>query len=106
MKLFRVSDTEDDTTLWVAALGGEHLYCYVQNTGRFHDNNALRNDYYMERELSYQPIGVAEARELIADGVGLADEQQMERALARWRGDPGALAPEDVFTAVLAVVDD
>jgi hypothetical protein len=103
MRLFVVTDAEaGGTALWVAALGGEHMYCFVQNTGRFHENVALRNDYYMERELGYQGIGVAEARRLIAAGVGHADEERMDRPLARWRADRQALAPEDVFTAATA----
>jgi hypothetical protein len=105
MKLFLVTDVEERRPLWVAALTGEHMYCFVQNTGRFHDNNALRNDYYMDRELEYRQVGVTEARELIAQGVGQADETAMERPLTRWREDPG-LQPEEVFAATLADLDD
>lgn len=105
MRLYLVIDTADQRPLWVAALSGEHMYCFVQNTGRFQDNNALRNDFYLDRELEYRPIGVTEARTLVADGLGHADEEAMDRALARWRDDPG-LQPDDIYAAVLADIDD
>jgi hypothetical protein len=43
---------EDERLVWVAALAHEHVYAYVANTGRFHDNNALRNDFYMVRRFT------------------------------------------------------
>jgi hypothetical protein len=103
---FLVTDVEEDRRLWVAALTGEHMYTYVQNTGRFHDNNALRNDYFMVRELDYRSISVTEAHELIADGVGQADEDLMDLPLANWRRDPDALQAEEVFAAVIADIED
>lgn len=105
MRLYLVIDPQDQRTLWVAALSGEHMYCLVQNTGRFHDNDALRNDYFLDHELDYRPISVTEARALVADGIGHADEHRMARPLARWREEPG-LQPDDIYAAVLADLDD
>ena len=84
MKLYLVK--EEERQVWVAALAHEHMYAYVANTGKFHDNNALRNDYYMERDFTYEEIGPAEARRLIDEGVGRLDERS--GALDRWRADP------------------
>jgi hypothetical protein len=94
MKLYLVK--EDERLVWVAALAHEHMYSYVANTGKFHDNNALRNDYYMERWFTYEPIGSAEARRLINDGVGRIDEES--EALGRWQADPQPLDPADVLS--------
>jgi hypothetical protein len=94
MKLYLVK--EDERLVWVAALAHEHMYAYVANTGKFHDNNALRNDYYMERWFTYEPIGPADARRLIDDEVGRIDEQS--EALERWRADPKPLDPADVLS--------
>ena len=79
MKLYLVK--EDERLVWVAALAHEQMYAYVANTGKFHDNNALRNDYYMERWFSYEEIGSAEARRLIDQGVGTLNEDDHSDAL-------------------------
>jgi hypothetical protein len=94
MKLYLVK--EDERQVWVAALAHETMYAYVANTGKFHDNNALRNDYYMERWFTYEEIGPAEARRLIDEGVGQLDDAS--EALARWQADPKPLDPADVLS--------
>jgi hypothetical protein len=94
MKLYLVK--EDGRQVWVAALAHENMYAYVANTGKSHDNNALRNDYYMERWFTYEEIGPAEARRLLDAGVGRLDETS--EALDRWRADPKALYPADVLS--------
>jgi len=95
MRLYLVK--EDDRLVWVAALAHEVMYAYVANTGLFHNNNALRNDFYMVRDFTYQEIGPAEARRLIAQGVGTLDDDEHPTALAKWRSDPNPLAPADVL---------
>ena len=96
MKLYLVK--EDERLVWVAALAHEHMYAYVANTGKFHDNNALRNDYYMDRWFSYEEIGSAEARRLIDQGVGTLDDDDHSDALIEWRADPKPLDPADVLS--------
>jgi hypothetical protein len=96
MKLYLVK--EDDRPVWVAALAHESMYGYVANTGRFHDNNALRNDFYMERGFNYEEIGITEARRLIENGIGLLDEEEYAEVLQEWRADPGALDPGEAFS--------
>ncbi|GAA0620808.1 hypothetical protein HPO96_23905 [Kribbella sandramycini] len=96
MRLFLVK--EDDRLVWVAALAHETMYAYVANTGKFHDHNALRNDYYIDRYLSYEEIGPSEARRLIADGLGTLDESDDEEPLREWRADPNPLEPADVLS--------
>jgi hypothetical protein len=95
MRLYLVK--EDDRLVWVAALAHEVMYAYVANTGLFHNNNALRNDFYMVRDFTYEEIGPAEARRLIAQGVGTLDDDEHPTALAKWRSDPNPLAPADVL---------
>jgi len=96
VKLYLVK--EDERLVWVAALAHERMYAYVANTGMFHDNNALRNDYYMDRWFSYEAIGSAQARRLIDQGVGTLDEDDLSDALARWTADPKPLDPADVLS--------
>ena len=96
MKLYLVKDEE--RLVWVAALAHETMYSYVANTGKFHDNNALRNDFYMERWFTYEEIGPAEARRLINDGVGTLNETDHADALTRWRADPKPLDPAEVLS--------
>jgi hypothetical protein len=96
MNLFLV--TQDERLVWVAALANEHMYSYVANTGKFHDNNALRNDYYIDQHLSYDEIGSADARRLIDQGVGTLDEDDHSDALEEWRADPKPLDPADVLS--------
>jgi len=96
MQLYLV--TEEERLVWVAALAHETMYAYVANTGKFHDNNALRNDYYMERDFSYEEIGPAEARRLIDDGLGRLDEVEEAEDLAVWQADPKPLDPADVLS--------
>jgi hypothetical protein len=97
VKLFLVK--EDEREVWVAALANEHMYGYVANTGKFHDNNALRNDYYMERDFTYEAIGPAEARRLIDGGIiGRLDEIEEAETLAMWQADPKPLDPADVLS--------
>jgi hypothetical protein len=94
MKLYLVK--EEERSVWVAGLAHEMMYVYVANTGKFHDNNALRNDFYMERWFTYEEIGTAEARRLIDEGVGRLDEGS--EALSRWQADPKPLDPADVLS--------
>lgn len=101
MRLYLVK--EDERLVWVAALAHERMYSYVANTGKFHDNNALRNDYYMERWFTYEEIGCAEARRLIDDGVGTLNENDHPDALARWRADPKPLEAADVLSIAAGV---
>jgi hypothetical protein len=96
MKLYLVKEAGEP--LWVAALAHETMYAYVANTGKFHDNDALRNDYYMERDFSYEEIGPAEARRLIDDGLGRLDETEEAEDLAVWQADPKPLEPADVLS--------
>ena len=96
MKLYLVK--EDDRAVWVAALAHETMYGYVANTGKFHDNNALRNDYYMDRDFTYDKIGSAEARRLIDNDVAPLNEDKYAESLARGRADPKPLDPGEVLS--------
>ena len=100
MSLYIVRDGE--RFLWVAAVLGEEVYCYVPDLGTFHRNDGLRDDYFMDRDLQYERIAVARAQELLRGGLQPLDAEVMADHLAEWREDPGALAPEQVFASVVA----
>ena len=99
-RLYLVKDGERE--LWVAALVDEDVWTYVGNTGKFHRNEGARHDFYFLNELEYVDIGIAEAKRLIADGVGLVDETRLADSLERWRRDEHAMDPEIVFASMVA----
>lgn len=93
---------EGERFVWLAALLGEDVYTYVPNTGRFHLNEGLREDYFMTRDLQYEEITAAKAQALIEAGIDDLDEDLMEDSLARWRSAPEQLAPDQVYAASVA----
>jgi hypothetical protein len=88
--------------VWLAARLGEDVYSYVPDTGKFHRNEGLRDDFFMEQDLQYEETSVAEARAAIDAGLEPLDEQLMADHLSDWRTDAAALDPEQVFAAVVA----
>jgi hypothetical protein len=100
VSLYAVRDGE--RFVWVAAVLGEDVYCFVPDTGRFHRNEGLRDDFFMDRELAYEAVTVARARRLIEGGLPALDPEVMADHLAEWRADSRALEPEQVFASVVA----
>ncbi|HWD77803.1 MAG TPA: hypothetical protein VG497_02950 [Kribbella sp.] len=80
----------------------EDVWTYVGNTGKFHRNEGVREDYFVSNEAQYAEIGISEAERLIAAGVGRVDEQRVPDVVADWRGDGDAMDPEVVFASVVA----
>jgi hypothetical protein len=99
-RLFLVRQGE--RRVWVAALVDEDVWTYVWNTGKFHRNDGVRDDYFMNNEAQYSEIGITEAKRLIAEGVGRVDEQKNPDAVQDWRNDPQAMDPEIVFASLAA----
>jgi hypothetical protein len=101
VQLHLVKEVEE-RPVWVAVLAHEKMYTYVTNTGKFRDNDALRNDSYLDRGyaegFTYEEIGPAEARRLMDHGVGRLDETEHSAALVQWRPDPKPLDPADVLS--------
>jgi hypothetical protein len=98
MKLFKVSDGDRD--LWVAALLGDRMYVYIDNTGRFHRNDALSEEYLLDQDLAYERIGVSQARGLMAQHVGRGDDIKVRDQLARYHSDPNPLKVDIVLAQV------
>ena len=59
MSLYVVRDGE--RLVWIAALLAEDIYTYVPNTGKFHLNEGLRDDFFLARNLQYEQVSVAKA---------------------------------------------
>ncbi|TCC46609.1 hypothetical protein E0H75_26505 [Kribbella capetownensis] len=93
---------QGERRVWVAALVDEDVWTYVGNTGKFHRNEGVRDDYFGGNEAEYGEVGIAEARRLMADGVGTVDEGRLADSLARWRQDADAMDPEVVFASMVA----
>jgi len=100
VSLYVVRDRE--RFVWVAAVLGEDVYSYVPDTGKFHRNEGLRDDFFMERELEYEQVTVARAKNLIDAGIEPLDPEVMGDHLAEWAADPRGLSPEQVFASVVA----
>lgn len=98
--MFLVSQGE--RKVWVAALVDEDVWTYVGNTGKFHRNEGVREDYFANNEAKYADIGIAEAKRLMADGVGQVDEEQYPDLVRDWRRDGDAMDPEIVFASLAA----
>lgn len=100
MSLYIVKD--GDKPIWVAARLGADIYAYVPNTGKFHRNEGLRDDFFMERVLQYEETTVNGAKAAVEAGLEPLDEQVMADHLKDWRNDQAAFDPEQVFAAVVA----
>jgi hypothetical protein len=100
-RLFVIKN-EDGSDLWVAAVIDQDVWTYVANTGKFHRNEGASNDFFFHNELEFQDIGIADARRLIASGVGTVDEQRTPDSVSRWREDQSAMDPEVVFASMAA----
>ncbi|TDO35657.1 hypothetical protein EV643_12268 [Kribbella sp. VKM Ac-2527] len=102
-RLFLAGDGE--RAVWVVALIDEEIWTYVANTGMFHKNQAMRDDFFVGSDFTYTEIGVREAARAIADGVGLLDEEKSTVPLRTWRADSSPLPPETVFASATADLD-
>ncbi|MGC4939153.1 hypothetical protein [Kribbella sp. DT2] len=100
-RLFMVKDNNGEPHL-VAGLIDEDLWVYVAKAGRFHRNEAAQQDYFFQRDLEYVEIGIAEARCLMAAGVGIYDEEIDPETLQEWRDDPTPMDAEIVFASMAA----
>lgn len=58
--------------VWLCVVTPEvRAYVYIPDSGRFHLNHGVYVDYIWDQDLTYVPVGVDEARELIEARVGL-----------------------------------
>jgi hypothetical protein len=89
-------------SVWVAALIDEDVWTYVANTGKFHRNEGVREDYFMLNRAEYSEIGISEARRLLDTGVGTVDERRFPDSVPGWRDDREAMETEIVFASLAA----
>jgi hypothetical protein len=88
--------------VWVAALVDVDVWTYVGNTGKFHRNEGVRDDYFVNNEAEYTVIGIAEAKRLMAEGVGVVDAERKPDSVRGWLEDREAMEPEVVFASMAA----
>ncbi|AZS46052.1 hypothetical protein [Microbacterium oxydans] len=101
MNLYLVRNP-DGVPIWVAFENDQkRLYTFVQNTGKFHLNAGLYEDFYFDHTMTYEPLDQQRAEAAILSGVGLRDERSFAHILARYRRDQEALSPETVFGQAL-----
>lgn len=101
MNLYLVKTADAGTDLWVAYETADgDLYVYVQNTGKFHRNAALEEDFYVDQEFTYEPITAAAAREIAAAGtVGKLDARTKSAQVNRYENDTAALDAAPILGA-------
>jgi len=99
MNLYLVKTADAGTDLWVAYETADgDLYVYVQNTGKFHRNAALEDDFYVDQEFTYEPITAAVAREVVGVGaVGKLDSRTKSAQVHRYMNDGDALDPASIL---------
>lgn len=78
-RLLRVQAGE--SLIWLCVVNPELCtYVYIPDSGRFHLNKGVFVDYVWDNELTYVPVGIDEARDLIEARVGqLPSEMPFER---------------------------
>ena len=93
MNLYLVKTADAGVDLWVAYETADgDLYVYVQNTGKFHRNAALEEDFYVDQEFTYEPITAAAALEIVAAGtVGKLGARTKSAQVRRYEDDANTL---------------
>ncbi|TWD74758.1 hypothetical protein FB561_6189 [Kribbella amoyensis] len=94
--------TLDGQKVWVTALIDEDVWTYVANTGQFHLNRELRDEFFTGAELEFTEIGPRTARQHVDEGVGRLDDDKVTQTLRAWDADAETLSPETVFAAAVA----
>lgn len=99
MNLYLVKTADAGNDLWVAYETADgDLYVYVQNTGKFHRNAALEEDFYVDQEFTYEPITAPAAREIAAAGtVGKLDARTKSAQVHRYENDSDALEASQIL---------
>jgi hypothetical protein len=99
-RLFLARDEE--RVVWVMALIDGDVWTYVANTGKFHRNEALRDDYLAGAIFTYEEVGVTAARRAVDADAGLLDEETRAVPLRAWRADQHPMDPDVVFASMVA----
>jgi hypothetical protein len=94
--------TYGDQKVWVLALIDLDVWTYIGNTGMFHLNQQLGDDFFVGADFTYTEIGTREALRYIEDGVGQLDEEELGHTLRAWEADQETLPPETVFASAVA----
>ena len=106
MNLYLVRNP-DGVPVWVAFESDQkRLYTYVQNTGKFHLNAGLYEDFYFDHTMTFEPIDQQAAAAAILSGIGRRDEGSFVHILERYHRDTEAIALDVVLGDVRAAIDD
>jgi len=106
MNLYLVRNP-DGVPVWVAFEDDQkRLYTFVQNTGKFHLNAGLYEDFYFGHTMTYEPLDQQRAEAAILSGVGRRDERSFVHILERYHRDTEGIALDAVLGDVRAANDD
>jgi hypothetical protein len=94
--------TYERKSIWVAhvpwAAETFRLYAYAQATGLFHRNPGAEYDFWVDFDLSYEPISIARAKTVIEAGVGWRDAcKDSGRLVSMLRTDTESLTLDRVI---------
>lgn len=97
MNIYLVRSARGDA--WVAYEGPEaRLYSYVPNTGKFHRNDGLTTDFFIEQRMEYVPLTREQARGLVDAGrIGRIDARRNGFVLDKFRADTDPIDPATIL---------
>lgn len=84
--------------VWVCYEDDEmRVWSYVHNTGRFHLNDGLAEDFYIDQSNSYEPIDVDIAKRYIAGGLATLSPHKHGHLIRKFDADRSARPVADVL---------
>ncbi|GAB2593586.1 hypothetical protein [Kribbella endophytica] len=99
-KLYLASHGE--RKLWVVALIDSDVWSYLPNTGKFHLNLGLRDEFFTGGDLTFTDLRTSDARHLIDQELGRLAAQGLNQALHAWEADTNTLDPDTVLARATA----
>ena len=93
----------DRTVALVAEQNGK-LHCYIPNVDAFVYNEPMSVDFFIDREMDYEPVTAQDAASIIKEGtIGTIDARN--RSLLDWAKAATRLSPAAVLGANTLVED-
>lgn len=95
---YLVKPTKLGVSLWVAVkIDNSDLFVYVPNTKKFHLNNSLTSDFFVQQELYYENISPSAVAKIILEGeIGNLLPINKTSQLNHYIEDPDFISPYSI----------